>query len=112
MTVEKLTQWILDNRKGDAFIGWTKQQVFAALLIAMAHNTLTYSHDGERFNGVILAKETDDVLHIYGAIATEPSVLRKMAKWLLNNHSGKQITALRKGQLTTYNLNTVLRILK
>ncbi len=42
MTVEKLTQWILDNRKGDAFIGWTKQQVFAALLIAMAHNTLTY----------------------------------------------------------------------
>ena len=112
MTLESLTQWILDNRKGDAFMGWTKQQIFAALLLGMCHNTLTYSHDGTQFNGVILAKETDRGLHIYGAITTEPHVLRKMAKWLLVNHSGKQITALRKGQLTTYNLNTVLRILK
>lgn len=113
MTTSDLAHWIFQNKKGDAFNGWSFDEIHIAVIDSMSKNTLTYVHDGATFIGVIMAVLRNDFnLHIYGALATKPHVLRKMAMWLHKTYPDKTVTAIRGHKMVVYSLERVLQKLK
>ncbi len=112
MRVIDLAVWIMANRKGDAFLKWSFEEIVCAINYAKEHNSIAYSFDSKgEFNGVLLAVSRDNTAHIYGVVVTAKGVLKQFAQWMKDRFPNFKITALRNNKLVAYDLNRVVSLL-
>lgn len=108
-TYEEVADWILANRYGNAFSGWTKDNIVAALVKASADNAtaLTLDGTGNAILGVILCeKQPNRVLHVKHVLTIKPKVLQKFLEFYHEYFEGYEITAYRHNDFVAYDKST------
>ena len=100
MLVGDLVKWILSNRRGRAFNGWSEEKIAIVVCKSIETGSLIYAVDDyKNFTGVfIFVKDVDTETAETGPLLTiKPGVLKQMAKhfykeypdWTLLAHSKK-----------------------
>lgn len=112
MRVIDLAVWIMKNRKGDAFIGWSFSDILNAVNKSMLENTLIYSSENESITGVMIMHRVENKIHIYGAVVCVRGLLKKYASYIKQTYANCVFTADRQGKIVTYNVNKVLTFSK
>lgn len=79
LTVEDLVQWILKNRRGVVFEGWTEETLRPFLLECLDRNLLFYATDQqENLTSVVtVQKQSHFRLYLAHALTTKPGELGK-----------------------------------
>jgi hypothetical protein len=76
--LDKLVNWVVENRRGNAFVGYTREMIEAELLQAFEQNTLAVSYDKDgNITGVIVAC---NLLYIKQILTKEQGVLKKLCR--------------------------------
>lgn len=101
MTAGYIADWILENRTGKVFKGWTKDQLVVA--IANAVNDATFVVDTSELGeiqGVVIAERNDDykLLHIQNILCKKPGVLKRFALKFKQLYPSWDIQAYRKNE--------------
>lgn len=111
---DSIVEWIWENRRGDVFIGYSKEAIKAEIETAYLNNTLEVSRDDEgNINGVLICEPR---LHVKQFLTTKHSIFYKLAYLMNLKFAGVKWQAHRKGnqnKLKTYsNGDRLLDIIK
>lgn len=113
ITVGQMCDWIMEHRCGDAFVGWTREQVESALNYSIKDHTLLYSYEGDKLSGVmVMAYLGNNELFIAGALTKREGLLLRFAEEIGKRFKGYKVSANRKGKHVTYNLNRLTTLLR
>jgi len=116
LTVEDLVQWILKNRRGVVFEGWTEENLRPFLLECIDHNLLFYGTDpqGDFTSVVTVQKRSPFRLYLAHALTTKPGELgRQFFERLFILWPGvKYVEADRHGKTHEYRVEDLKRKLQ
>lgn len=113
MNVGELTEWILENREGNAFLDWTERDIIQGINYAIHAGTLLYALENGHLQGVmVMATLKDKELFIEAAVTTKKGVLVKFAQAILERFPGYRVTAKRNGRIIQYDMHKVVNLLK
>lgn len=100
-----LVEFILLNRRGKAFVKWTRQEITMALLEALESGTLLYSISPRGYiNGVVHGSKHDGhTLHIHNILTIEDGVFRTFVKRFNELYPGWKLEARRHDRIKEYN---------
>jgi len=105
-TIQEAIDFILKNRKGNAFKGYSEDTI-AQLLSETADTStiLTASNDNEEIVGVVCAIPYPRFkkLYIHDILTTEKWVLPEFVSYFLTNFSGWSLEAQRRNKIVEYN---------
>lgn len=113
-TIEDLTNYILVNRKGKAFLNWTRQQIVEIINQCLEDNSLGYAVDSDnKIVGVICAIKhgQEKVLYITAVLCTAPKLLSKFVELYNILYPGWKLEALRRDKKVTYNTDRLLKLI-
>jgi len=107
-TLDDLVEWILVNRKGNAFSvnkGWEKEQIASSIVFAFQSNTLLYCTENNEFVGVVVGTKLNgtDTIVVQNILVTKRGVLKKFVQAFQSMYPGCDLRAKRKGKLVNYN---------
>lgn len=78
-TLGELVQFVLANRKGKAFIGFTEEQIASEILQAAEENTMHYVIDNDKnICGIVIASKVEEMkmMFIKNIITTKPFAIK------------------------------------
>jgi hypothetical protein len=106
--VDRLTEWILENRRGDAFKGFSEELIRETLEKANAEDCLFYTCDTDgKIKGVLVARH---IIHISHVLTVKPKAIHQLVSILLKVYRDSCIIqAFRKGSVKIYKRATLLR---
>ena len=82
-TLGELVQFVLANRKGKAFIGFTEEQIASEILQAAEENTMHYVIDNDKnVCGIVIASKVEEMrmMFIKNILTTKPFALKHFVK--------------------------------
>src|SRR5450631_3497091 len=100
-TLGELVDYAFRNRKGKAFVGWTREDIGNAFIEALGCGTLVYSVDGDgRIDGVVHAHRFDDskILFVCNILATRRGVMKCLVRRLYDLFPSYGAEADRRGK--------------
>lgn len=105
MTVQDVVDWVIKNRAGKAFAGFSQHQIANTIAEAMATQGFGITLDeAGGIAGVVTARpdRQNKVLHISHLLCTYPGVIPKLLEFYDRNFEGYRMTALRRGRERHY----------
>lgn len=80
ITYEQIADWVLANRSGNAFLGYSKPEIVAELMDRIDYDLVWYHATDNQINGIVIADEIAvngyPVIFVRNAIAKQPDVIR------------------------------------
>lgn len=106
ITVRQLMNFILANRHGNAFVGWSEQQLLDGIINAIEERSMSYSVDerGE-INGVAIGIKFEEkkIFYVSGVLTTKTGVLGKLIAVFKELYPNWKLEAERCRRLKHYN---------
>lgn len=105
ITIQNLVDWIVANRKGDAFKNYPHNKIANEIQNAMSHNVFLMTWDEEgALTGVVCGERCDDghYIVIHDILLSKHGLLKKFMQHYLSLYKGWKLVAKRNGKLTTY----------
>ena len=101
LTIGNLVEWIIDNRRGKAFEGWTKDHLAVVLHSKLDSKTATYTVDEEgRLTGVVIIEIAPEYkrVHVNHVLTTAKGALKQLIKTFTLWYPGWDIQAYRRDE--------------
>jgi RNA binding exosome subunit len=109
MTVGNLIDFVMNNRRGKAFNGWTPIQLADSFLEAIESNLLFYSVDNGEVVGVVHAGKFGNTIHVYNILTTRAGVLQQFVQRLTELHPGCELDATRHERIKHYDAQRFIK---
>lgn len=80
VTLGQLVEYVLKNRRGKAFFGYTEQQIAIDILMFAKMGTMLYDvNDNDEICGIVIADKTeeDKTMFVRDVLTTSPNTLKK-----------------------------------
>jgi hypothetical protein len=110
----ELADWILENRKGNAFKGDTWENLVAGLSEDSKHNNMVYVlNDSGNIIGIMtyMADRVYRILFVKNILITKHSALSILAEHVRENFEGFDIAGNRDNDTIYYNMSRLINIL-
>jgi len=104
ITVKQIIDYVMQNKRGNAFRNFTEQEVLRSVLTALSNNALIVCSDGSTITGIALAYKVDDtVIHVSQILTTSEDAFRAILQRLYGIYHSYTFEAERNGRLVRYN---------
>lgn len=103
---QELVDYAFYNRKGKAFIGWSRTEIGMAFCDSLSQSTLFYSvNGGGQINGIVHGVRFDDekVIFVSNILASSRDVLEEFIRRFRRMFPDYRLEALRHGKRKVYN---------
>lgn len=104
-TIADLVDYVMKNRKGKAFVGWSADEIAGSLVVSAEEVALVYSVDeGGRVNGIAHGVKFSDekVMFVANMLATAPGILKRFVEWFHKLYPEYKLEATRRGRRVCY----------
>jgi len=108
MTIYQLVDYVMLNRTGKVFDGYSPINIADTFVEAAQDNLLLYAADGDTITGVCHAKRFGRIIHVCNILTTKKGVLRQFIKRFTELHPGFELRAERNGRLKNYNTQRLI----
>lgn len=108
VTLGELVNYVLQNRKGDAFKDYQEHQIAGGIKRAAEDGTMLYAcRDDNSVCGIVTAfnNKATKTMHIHDILTTERWALRAFVGIFKKRFPEHTLAGLRSGKLMTYNTN-------
>lgn len=116
VTLGELVRYVLENRRGNAFRGYSELEIASGIKLASDNGTLLYAVDKDgTLCGVITAedKTNENEMFIQDFLATESWVFPQFLIQFKEQWPNHTLAAKRYGRIITYNTDKLMnKILK
>lgn len=110
VTLGQLVQYVLDNRKGNAFKDYDELTIALLIQRAASAGTMLYSCDSfDAPNGIVVATKMERRMHINDILTTDSSVMHVFVSTFKQRWPECQLTATRKGHLVQYDTDRLCK---
>ena len=100
ITLGKIAEWVLDNRRGKAFVRYTLKETLDEITWCSDKRTIIVVTDD---NGYIVGVTTgrvdvnENVFFVYNVLTTKPGIFQQMKQWIHTNFPGYTIEGVIRG---------------
>jgi len=111
VTLGTLVEFVLQNRKGNAFKDYHESTIASGIKRAADDGTMLYAcEDDGSVVGVIIAFDEPETktMHVHDFLAIKPWVFRLFLTTFRQRWSEHELTGLRRGKLMKYNTNKLV----
>ena len=111
ISVGELAEWVIENRRGKAFYGYTFGKVIDEIIECQKKDGLLIISDGPVITGVICCEDRKEakILFVYDILTTSKKALKQMLKYCIEHYPGYIIEGLKKtGKKRTFTNPTKL----
>lgn len=106
VTLGEMVKFVLDNRKGNAFVDYSEELIANAINEAAKNNTMLYclTEDG-KICGLILARADDEnkIMHVDDCLTKEKWCLKSFVNEFRKRWPNYKLTAARRKKFIEYN---------
>lgn len=105
ISIKELTDWILVNRRGEAFKGYAPNKISNEIKSSIASNVFAFNYDKhECITGIVCGEKLEDghYIIIHDILTIEKGTMKKFMQFYLSLYPDWPIIAKRNGKLTTY----------
>ena len=106
VTLGQLVKFVLDNRRGNAFKGYSEEVIASGIKRAADDGTLRYCCDEDgSIVGVVTGYVDPEkrIYHVHDIVTNKDWALPALVKAFCDGWPGFEMTACRKGKLVYYN---------
>ena len=108
LTAGDLIKYVLNNRKGNAFRGYSEETIAHGIILALISNTLLYAiNDKGEICGVAVGRIVNKTMQVNDILTTERWVFRSFVQRYKQLWPSLPITGYRGGKYTEYNLSLI-----
>lgn len=104
-TIGSLVDFVMRERRGKAFVGWTPIEIAGAIQQGIEDNSMCYSAapDG-RLDGIVVANRhmKDKVIYVTSVLTTRPGVFASFMRMFTVLYPEFSIEAERRGKTVKY----------
>lgn len=105
ITVGDIVDYVLANRRGKAFVDWSREHITDSVINGMKNNTIFYAlNTSNEVVGVVVGIKyaSIKVVHVSAILTTQKGVLRKFVSMLNKFYPGWLISACRHDRNVEY----------
>ena len=109
MTIGEVAEWILRNRRGKAFEGYSLSSIIRQLSYCADNNTMLCVTEGNQIVGVVCCEKHVDkkIMFIQDILTTKSGIVKRMAEFFRDNYPQYEFTGInrhgRKRKFTSIN---------
>lgn len=99
-TIKKMTDWILSNRRGDAFKGYPPNKISNLIKHSLEQNVFVVSVEDGKMNGIACGErhEKEHYIFIHDVLTTKPGIVRKFIEYCLSLYPDYPIYGMAHGR--------------
>ena len=114
ITFEQVADWILANRRRNAFIGYEKHEIVAELMERVDYDLAWVHEINDKILGVVTADQVDvnnrPTIFVRNCLIVDARILPMFLEKYKQNYPGFPMTARHHGKIITVNVDRVLRV--
>lgn len=108
-TIEGLVNYVIANRRGKAFDGWTPIQLAQSFCEAVDENLLLYSEENGCINGVVHCIRFGDTIHVVNMLTTKAGVMKQFVRRFRELYPRLHLSGERHGKLKSYDTQRLVK---
>ena len=107
VTVGQLVDWIIEHRRGKAFLNYDKELIQREICDAIKNGVFAYKEiHGEIYGVVCGVKDVNSrMVHIYDILCVKAGVLNNFMDLFISKYPGWILTGMRRDKFMIYDTN-------